>query len=76
MKVLTMTVDVNGKKVITTREEDVELIESDFNDLMYHKYIFKSNWVKRVADRNNYDGTRTIKFTLDNKCTYTFIIKN
>lgn len=76
MKILEMKVLVEGKETITTREQDKDLIESDFNDLMYHKFIFKSKWVKRVSDRNNYNGTRTIKFKLDNECVYTFIVSN
>ena len=75
MKIIKMIVEVDKKETITTRDDDLELIESDFNDLMYHKYIFKSKWVKRVTERSNYDETRTIKFTLDNGCKYTFIVK-
>jgi hypothetical protein len=76
MKILEMLVEVDGKETITTREQDLELIESDFNSLMYHKYVFKSKWVKRVSDRNLYDGRRVITFTLDNGCRYRFIISN
>ena len=75
MKIIKMIVEVDKKETIASRNDDLELIEADFNDLMYHKYIFKSNWVKRVMERCNYDGTRTIKFTLDNGCEYTFIVK-
>ena len=75
MKIIKMIVEDDKKETITTRNDDLELIEADFNDLMYHKYIFKSNWIKRVTERSNYDGTRTIKFTLDNGCNYTFIVK-
>ena len=75
MKIIKMIVEVDKKETITTRDDDLELIEADFNDLIYHKYIFKSKWVKRVTERSNYDGTRTIKFTLDNGCKYTFIVK-
>ena len=71
-----MIVEVDKKETITTRDDDLELIEVDFNDLMYHKYIFKSKQVKRVTERSNYDGTRAIKFPLDNGCKYTFIVKN
>lgn len=80
MKVLKMKVsykDANGnnKEVITTREQDKDLIESDFNDLMYHKFIFKSSWVKRTTERTNYNGTRTIKFKCDNDAMYEFVME-
>lgn len=76
MKILEMIVYYDDKEIKTTREEDLELIESDFNDLIYHKYVFKSNWVKRVVERTNYNGTRTITFTLDNRCKYKFLISS
>lgn len=50
----------------TYRTEDrAEVYEAPANDLLYLK-VFKSPVYKRMTQRNNYDGTRTVIIYQDN----------
>lgn len=50
----------------TYRTEDrAEVYEALANDLLYLK-VFKSPVYKRMTQRNNYDGTRTVIIYQDN----------
>ena len=50
----------------TYRTEDrAEVYEALANDLLYLK-VFKSPIYKRMTQRNNYDGTRTVIIYQDN----------
>ena len=70
-------IDSNGElvEIRTTREQDAELIEHEFNYLIVHRYFFNSRWAYRVNFTNNYDNTYTITFYCDNKTTYCFKLR-
>lgn len=52
-------------------EDQAEIYKSLAQELMNSK-IFHSSYYKRMEQRNNYDGTRTVTFYQDNgKSVYT-----
>lgn len=55
---------------------DSELVYKELSHDLWAKHIAKAAYIKRISDRNNYDGTRTITVTYDNsvKRIYTVIM--
>ena len=75
---ITRTVEVKkGRTWETTHSTDnaTEVYESLAHDL-HAKYICKAAYIRRITDRSNYDGTRTVTVTYDNDCRSTYIIRN
>lgn len=56
----------------TYRTEDAAQIYKDLAQELLSSKVFKAPYYKRMEQRNNYDGTRTITFYQDNgKSVYT-----
>lgn len=45
---------------------DAELIYKELSHDLLAKYVYKAQYIKRIKDRNNYDGTRTVEVLYDN----------
>lgn len=45
---------------------DRELVYKELCHDLWAKHICKATYIKRITDRNNYDGTRTITVLYDN----------
>lgn len=55
-------------------EEPEEIYKSLAQQLMSHK-VFHAPYIKRMEQRTNYDGTRTVKFYEDNGGRSVYIIE-
>lgn len=49
----------------TFRTEDTEQIYKDLAQELLNCKVFKSTYYRKMTQRNNYDGTRTITFYQD-----------
>jgi len=56
--------------------EDVEKIYRDLARMLVHKKLHSCKWIKRITDRTNYDGTRTIDIYEDNGIRRRFIVED
>lgn len=71
---ITMVCD---RKVSKRWVRDYEATNADhammmYSSHLYDKYIAHAPYIKRVTDKNNYDGTRTITFYMgDYRTVYT-----
>lgn len=45
---------------------DSELVYKELCHDIWAKHIAKATYIKRITDRNNYNGTRTIEVLYDN----------
>ncbi len=65
----------NGSKweECRTITDKAEVLE-DLMKAMRAKYLHKAGWVKKITDRTNYDGTRTITVYYDNQTKAVFIV--
>lgn len=67
---------VNNTWTETFHSEDKEYVYSCLaRDLLAH-YVHKAPYIKRITDRNNYTGTRTIIVTYDNGTRSEYIVKD
>lgn len=61
MTIAMITYTKNGKKWETnTVYHDVNTVYKSLAETLQQYYVLKCNWVSRVTQCNNYDGTRTI----------------
>ena len=54
---------------------DATTIYKDLAHDLQAKYIHRASYVKRITDRCNYDGTRTITVTYDNDTRSIYIVE-
>ena len=52
----------NDKGIITENATDEKYIQSKFNSLLISKFIKKSEWVKRIKSKNNFNNEYEITF--------------
>lgn len=55
--------------------EEYEFLHYKFEKCLYEKYITKSNWIKKVISKYNYNGFRTIIFITDNNYKLIFEVQ-
>ncbi len=71
----------NGRTWNTTNqilETDVDGLKEIYKSLAHDltaKKLHKCTYIKSIADRCNYDGTRTITVTYDNNCRRIYIVE-
>ena len=54
---------------------DRELIYKELCHDLWAKHICKVDYIKRITDRSNYDGTRTIEVLYDNGVKRIYIVE-
>jgi hypothetical protein len=53
----------------------LEVYRALAEDLIY-KHVYKSNYIKSIKRKNNFDGTQTIVITYDSGVRATYIVRN
>ena len=77
MKSEKMTIQIKeGRSWTTTNiiSDPVEVYRSLSHDMIAKK-LHACSYIKRIEDRSNYDGTRTIKVTYDNSVRRVYVIE-
>ena len=63
---------LNEKNEVVNIFEDQTSVTCKLLELLWSKYINKSNWITRIKYQYNYAEYQTITFYLDNKYKYIF----
>ena len=67
----------NGRQwTVTYIETDTTAIYKSLNRDLRYRFIHHSAYIKRLTDRCNYDGTRTITVYYDNGVKNVYIVKD
>lgn len=69
-------VKVNGKYSTSAIWRDENLVYKELSHDLWAKHVAKVTYIKRITDRNNYNGTREITVLYDNgvKRIYTVVL--
>ena len=66
--------DKKTKEVLNVWDKKEDVYQKLY-ECMASRYFFKSTWIKRISQQNNYNGTRTVKVYTGCGTVWEFIVK-